>query len=383
MLHAMAAGTRGIAAQQVPYVAQASAAGFDYRLGEVCGLDRGRKELQIAAVHAPDGRLLIPERRLAYDTLIFAIGSRTNDFGTAGVAEHCHTIDSRREADAFNREVRTRIIQCVAQNDELSTVIVGGGATGVQLAAELVALGEFIAAYGALGLAGKARITLVEAGPRLLAGFPEDISAAARSKLEALGIRVRTDAAVTEVNADGLVLGDGGRVKATLVVWAAGVKAPSVLAKLDGLETERNNQLVVRPTRQTTVAPAIFAVGDCASLTPEGSSRPLPTTAQVAHQQAQHLIRHLPPLIRQGKPVPGFHYRDYGALVALADYEAYGSLGQFGLFKGVTFRGRLAHFSHEMLYRNHQTLLYGFWRGGLVWLADVLNKRVRAKIRLY
>lgn len=382
MLHAIAAGTRGMAAQQVPYVAQASDAGFVYRLGEVCGLDRERKEVQIAAVHAPDDRLLIPEVQLAYDTLIFAVGSRTNDFGTPGVAEHCRTLDSRRDADAFNREVRMRIVQCVAQNRELAIAIVGGGATGVELAAELVALAQGVAAYGTPQLAERTSITLVEGGPRLLAAFPEDISSAARSKLEALGVRVRTDAAVTEVNPEGLILDGGEMVNASLTVWAAGVKAPAFLANLDGLETGRNNRLVIQPSLQTLGDSSIFAVGDCASLTPRGTERPLPTTAQVAHQQARHLARHLPGLIEQGKPLPAFTYRDFGALVSLADYDAYGSLGKFGLFKGVTFRGRLAHFSHVMLYRNHQALLYGFWRGSLVWLVDRLNSRLRPGIRL-
>ena len=338
--------------------------------------------MQIAALYAPDGRLLVPERRLAYDTLIIAVGSQANDFGTPGVAEHCQTIDSRQQAVAFNHEVRLRMLQCLAQDTELSIAIVGGGATGVELAAELVQLIESSVAYGAQGLAERITITLIESGPRLLAAFPEDISAATQSRLEALGIRVLTETRVSAAEADAFVLGDGRRLSASLKVWAAGVKAPNFLANLDGLETTRGNQLVVQPSLRTTRDPDIYVVGDCASLTLSVAEPPLPPTAQVAHQQAQHLIRYLPGAVQQGKSIPDFVYRDFGALVSLGDYDAYGSLGKFGLFKGVTIRGRLAQFSHVMLYRSHQSRLYGFWRGGLVWLVDRLNSGLRASIRL-
>jgi NADH:ubiquinone reductase (H+-translocating) len=382
MLHTIAAGTRDLSQQQTTYIAQARDAAFAYQPGELCGLDRSARELLIAPLHAPDGRLLVPGRRLGYDTLVVALGSEANDFGTPGVAEHCLTIDSRQQADAFNREVRIRILQCLAQNGELSIAIVGGGATGVELAAELVQLTEASVSYGAQGLAERITITLIESGRRLLAAFPEDISSATQTRLEALGIRVLTGTRVASADIDGLVLSDGSRIAASMRVWAAGVKAPDFLAGLDGLDVTRGNQLLVLPSLQTTRDPNIYAIGDCSSLTLAGAERPLPPTAQVAHQQAQHLIRHLPEAIQNGRTVPDFVYRDFGSLVSLGDYDAYGSLGKLGLFKGVSIRGRLAQFSHVMLYRTHQSRLYGFWRGGLLWLVDQLNARLRASIRL-
>lgn len=381
MLHTIAAGTRDISQQQTTYLAQARDAGFAYRPGELCGLDRAAREIRLAAQHAPDGRLLVPASRLGYDVLVLAAGSQANDLGTPGVAEHCWHIDSRRQANAFNREVRIRLLQCLTQQVPLHIAIVGGGATGVELAAELVQLVEAVTAYGAPGLAECITITLVEAGPRLLAGFPEDISAATRARLEAIGIRVLTGTQVSAATADAFVLASGDELEATLKVWAAGVKGPDFLADLDGLEANRNNQLVVGPTLQATRDPAIFALGDCAALTPPGASRALPPTAQVAHQQAKYLVDALPRALA-GKPVREFRYRDMGALVSLADYDAFGSLGQFGLFHGQTFRGRLAQISHVMLYRSHQARIHGFWRGGLLWLVDRLNSRVRAPIRL-
>ena len=381
MLHTIAAGTRDISQQQTTYLAQAREAGFTYHPGALCGLDRSARQIHMAPQHAPDGRLLIPPRRLGYDLLVLAVGSQANDFGTPGVAEHCFGIDSRRQADAFNREVRIRLLQCLVQDGRLDIAIVGGGATGVELAAELVQLVESAAGFGAPDLASHISITLLEAGPRLLAAFPEDISSATQARLEALGIRVMTGAQVSAATADGFELADSGRVQASLKVWAAGVKGPDFLSRLDGLEATRNNQLVVRPTLQTTRDPCIYAIGDCSSLVPAGAERPLPPTAQVAHQQAKYLIEALPRVL-EGRPVRDFAYRDLGALVSLGDYDAFGSLGQFGLFNGVTFRGRLAQLSHVMLYRSHQTRIHGFWRGGLLWLVDRLNSRLRAPIRL-
>ncbi|WP_129134689.1 NAD(P)/FAD-dependent oxidoreductase [Luteimonas sp. YGD11-2] len=381
MLHTIAAGTRDISQQQTAYLAQARDAGFVYRPGELCGLDRSAREILLAAQHAGDGRLLVPASRVGYDLLVLAIGSEANDFGTPGVAEHCWRIDSRRQADAFGREMRIRLLQSTTLDAPLHIAVVGGGATGVELSAELVQLLESATAYGAPDLAGRVTITLVEAGPRLLAAFPEDISSATRTRLESIGIRVLVGAQVKAATADAFVLADGSTLPATLKVWAAGVKGPDFLADFDGLEASRSNQLVVRPTLQTTRDDAIYALGDCAALTLPGAERPLPPTAQVAHQQARYLIDALPRAL-QGRPVPDFRYRDLGALVSLGDYDAFGSLGQFGLFNGLTFRGKLAQLSHVMLYRSHQARIHGFWRGGLLWLVDRLNSRVRASIRL-
>lgn len=382
MLHTIAAGTREISQQQTPYVAQARSAGFSYQPGKLCGLDRSARQIEIAPLYAPDERLLIPARQLRYDALVLAIGSQANDFGTPGVADHCFKIDSRQQADAFNQEVRLRMLQALAQGNDLQIAIVGGGATGVELAAELVQLKEAAIGYGAQDLASRLSVALIESGQRLLAAFPQDIAAATRTRLESLGIKVMTDTRVRAATAEAFVLGDGTQVPATLKVWAAGVKAADFLSDLDGLATNRTNQVMITPSLHSTVDPDIYVVGDCASLTMPNAQRPLPPTAQVAHQQAQHLIRHLPDKLLHGKPIPDFVYHDFGALVSLGEYDAYGSLGKFGLLKGVTLRGRLAQLSHVMLYRSHQARIHGFWRGSLLWLVDRINARLRASIRL-
>ncbi|WP_266064453.1 NAD(P)/FAD-dependent oxidoreductase [Brucella intermedia] len=382
MLHKVAAGTTNTAQQKIAFLAQAHSAGFSSQPGEMKELDRKAKTITLAPVLSCDGRELIPERQIPYDTLIIAIGSHANDFGTPGVNENCFMIDTRRQADAFNNELRIRLMQAMVKRSQLPITIVGGGATGVELAAELILLAEAAAAYGASDLPARILITLIESGPRLLASFPEDISQSTRQKLEAMGIRIMTNARVSAATADGFRLQDESFVPAALRIWAAGVKAPKVLKTLDGLEIGRNGQLIIKRSLQTTLDTDIYAIGDCASLTLAGEERPLPPTAQVAHQQARHLIRHLVRHIEMRKPIPDFQYQNFGSVVALGEYDAFASLGQFGLFKGMSLRGRLAQFSHILLYRSHQGRLYGFLRGSLIWLSDCLDAGIRSTIRL-
>jgi NADH dehydrogenase len=382
ILHTIAAGTSDVSQQQTPYAAQAREAGFEYQPAELRGLDRGRKEVLVSELRSQDGRVLMPAREIPYDTLVIAIGSQANDFGTPGASEHCLRIDSRRQAEAFNQEVRIRMIQAVTLDRKLTIGIVGGGATGVELAAQLVQLTQAAAAYGAGRLRNRVTITLVESGPRLLPGFPENISEATHQRLQALGVQVRLSSRVAAADAEGVTLSDGGRIDVELKVWAAGVKGPDVLATLDGLEHTKTQQLCVKLSLQTTVDADIYAMGDCAGLTLPGEKRPLPPTAQVAHQQAMHLLRHLGKAIETGCAVPAFAYRDLGSLVSLGDYDAFGSLGKVGLFKGVTIRGRLAQGGQALLYREHQVRLRGFWRGVLLWIVDAINGRVKPRIRL-
>jgi NADH:ubiquinone reductase (H+-translocating) len=380
MLHMIAAGTSDVFQQQTNYIAQARDRRFVFQPGELMGVDRNSRHVHLGPVTAQDGRILMPARSIPYDTLILAIGSQANDFGTPGVSIHCHTIDSRTQAMAFNGEIRTRLLESLATKGTLTIAVVGGGATGVELAAEMIQLSEIVAFYGATGFPSQVKVVLVESGPRLLAAFPEQVALAARDRLEKLGITVVTGARVVASEAAGLRLQDGTLIEADMQVWAAGVKAPGVVAAIEGLEVSRNGQLVVTPTLQTTRDPGVFAVGDCSSLPLSAEGRPLPPTAQVAHQQAAHLIRHLPAWLGGGE-LPPFRYREFGSLVSLGGYGAYGSLGQFGLFSNGFIKGRVAQLGHVMLYRSHQARLHGFWRGNLLWLADTINSYVRPRLR--
>ncbi len=165
------------------------------------------------------------------------------------------------------------------------------------------------------------------------------------------------------------------------MVWAAGVKAPEFLGKLDAITSNRSNQICIRPSLQSLDDDHIFALGDCSTLTLPGAERPLAPTAQVATQQARFLARHLPDWLSTGK-LPDFAFHDFGALVSLSDYNAFGTLGQFGFFRGGFVKGRFAQLSHAMLYRQHQQALHGFRKATLLWTAERINALVQPRIRL-
>jgi NADH dehydrogenase len=380
MLHTFAAGTWNIYEQQVQYVAHARTHHFEYVPGQVDAIDRTRRSIRLAPVRTV-GEVVVGARELDYDVLVLAFGSRANDFGTPGVLEHCHFIDSRDQADVFNGRLRAQVVRSFAEGGNIDISIVGGGATGVELAAELSRMVELAAGYGKVDIRRRLRLTLLESAPRILGAFPEAVSASAASQLRMLGVDVRTGVKVMGADARGYLLEGGEHVPATLKVWAAGIRASSGFDE-SGLEISRAGQIVVETNLMAKGDQHIFALGDCASFVPEGTKQPLPATAQVANQQALHLVRHLPAWLRKSRPVPPYRNRDLGALVALSEYNAFGRLGRFGFFKGGFIKGHFAQLSHAVLYRRHQLSLHGSFRAALLWLAERINALVQPSIRI-
>ncbi|MGI4877189.1 MAG: NAD(P)/FAD-dependent oxidoreductase [Janthinobacterium lividum] len=380
MLHTFAAGTDRPERQKIDFLAHARTSGFRFWPGLLTGVDRATRRIALAPdavgpVLPLDG--LAPDH-LDYDVLVLAIGSRANDFGTPGVVEHCLTIDDLAGAELFRAHLRRHVFASILNRGDLTIAIVGGGPTGVELAAELMRAIELVAGYAEPALRRRLKVTLLDHGPRLLATFPERVSAAAAQTLAELGVEVRTGVAVTGADASGLLLGDGGRLDAGLRVWAAGVKAPDVLATIGGLDRAHGGQLMVDAGLRTS-DPAILAVGDCAALMDPTTGRPLPATAQVAHQQAAHIARHLDPAAPER--LPPFRYRDFGSLVALGDYGGWGTIGRY-TFGGNRLQGLVARLGHALLYRQHQLVLYGPVRAGMATLVDRLDRLVTPAVRL-
>lgn len=380
MLHTFAAGTWNIYQQQVQYLTHARTHHFHYAPGQLDGIDRAAQRIRLAPMEL-QGEVVAEARELEYDALILAMGSRANDFGTPGVAEHCHFIDSQEQADAFNQRVRAHVVRSFARGNDIDIAIVGGGATGVELAAELSRMVELAAGYGGeADIRKRLRLTLLEGAPRILNAFPEAVSASAANQLRTLGVDVRTAVRVIAADAEGYQLEGGERADAALKVWAAGICAADAVA-VHGLELNRVGQVVVSPDLLAKGEDRIFAVGDCASCLPAGAERSLPSTAQVANQQALHLARHLPAWLR-GEHLPPFVFRDFGALVSLSDYNAFGTLGRFGFFGGGFIKGRFAQLSHAALYRRHQISLHGPGRAALLWLSERIDALVKPSIRI-
>src|SRR5882762_3346654 len=250
-LHEIAAGSMDLGSYETNYLAQSYWHGFRYLIGEMTGLDRARRLVQVAPFVDEDGDQVTPARAFGYDTLVIAVGSLTHDFGVPGVAQHAFRIDTPSEAERFHRRLVNAFIRAHAQTTalrpgQLQVALIGAGATGVELAAELHRTTRTLVSYGLdrIDPDKDIRLILLEASPRILPALPERLAKAAMRLLEQLGVRVRTSSRVQEVLPNGVRLASGEEMQAELVVWAAGVKAPDFLRNL-GLETNRINQIVV------------------------------------------------------------------------------------------------------------------------------------------
>lgn len=389
LLHSVAAGSMDPGGHELDYLAQAHWHGFRYRYGEMIGLDRARKEVSLDATYDEEGREITPARAVPYDTLVIAVGSVTNDFGTPGAAKYAVPLETAEQAVRFNRRLVNAFIRAHTQAapvrpGQLHVAIIGAGATGTELAAELHRTARQVVSYGLerIDPAKDIRIILIEAAPRILPALPERISVATARLLASLDIEARTGARVSEVRADGVCLADGSFIASELVVWAAGVKAPDFLANLDGLEVNRINQLVVGQTLQTTRDPDVFAIGDCSACPRPGFPGPVPPRAQAAHQEASHMVKQI---IRrlEGKPLQPFVYRDFGSLVSLGHYTTVGNLMGFLLGKGFFLEGYFARLMYRMLYKMHEYALHGAGTVLLETLARSLSRGADPQVKLH
>ena len=389
LLHEFAAGSMDLDHHALDYLAQARWHHFRFQLGEMDGLDRWRKVVQVAPTFDQDGRELIPRREIPYDTLVMAVGSLSNDFGTPGAREHAISLDTAAQAERFHTLLVNACIRANSQPvplapEQLKVAIIGAGATGVELAAELHKTTRELVAYGLdkIDPEKDVQLTIIEAAPRILPAVPERVSKAAAELLRGLHVRVLTGERVTEVRNDGVTTAGGTRIPAELTVWAAGIKAPEFLKDIGGLETNRLNQLVVKQTLDTTRDPDIFAIGDCAGCPWPGRERDVPPTAQAAHQQASHLARMLPRRL-EGKALRPWTYRDFGSLVSFGEYTTVGSL-MGALFGGTLFvEGLFARFMYVSLYRMHIYALHGFAKMAFDTLAKLITRRTEPRVKLH
>jgi len=389
LLHQVAAGSRDLDDHELEYLAQARWHHFHFRLGAMDGLDRRQKLIDVAPTLDENGHEIVPRRQFPYDTLVICVGSTANDFGTPGVREHAISLDTSEEAARFHRRLIHALVRANTQAEpvrpgQLCVAIIGAGATGVELAAELHITAREVAAFGLdrVNPERDIRITVIEAGERILPAVPPRLSQSATELLRNLGVDVRTGERVVEVTPEAVRTAGGGVIPSELVAWAAGIKAPDFLRDLDGLETNRINQLVVRPTLQTTRDDDVFALGDCAACPWPGHPQPVPPRAQAAHQQASTLVKTLAHRL-EGKPPLEYRYRDFGSLVSLGEYSTVGSL-MGALVGGAMFiEGHFARVMYKSLYKMHLNALHGFFRVALDTLARMITRRTAPRVKLH
>ena len=392
LLHEVAAGSLDAGIDALSYQSHARNHGFEFQLGTLTNINREAKRIVLAPILGEKGEVVLGEREVAYDYLVMAIGSVSNDFNTPGVRDNCIFLDSPDQAFRFHGLLMNQFLQFASDckpgdesckpSEKVKIAIVGAGATGVELSAELYNAVEELASYGYKNLSRDSlKVTVVEAGPRILPALPERISAAAHQEMSNLGVDVRTATFVSEATPEGLKTKDGELIEANLMVWAAGIKAPDFMKDIGGLETNRINQLVVKNTLQTTRDEHIFVIGDCAACAME-DGKMVPPRAQSAHQMADRALANILAMM-QGKELKAYSYMDYGSLVSMSRFSTVGSL-MGNLMRGsMMVEGRIARFVYISLYRMHQVALHGYIKTGLMMLVGQINRILRPRLKLH
>jgi NADH dehydrogenase len=390
LLHEIAAGSMDPDRHELEYLAQAHWHHFRFRLGRMDGLNRANREITITAYVDEDGKEVIPRRTFKYDTLVIAVGSTTNDFGIKGAREHSIALDTQAQAQKFHRLLHNALLRAQTQVEplkpgQLEVAIVGAGATGVELAAELHNTTRELAAYGLdkIDADRDVKISLIEAGDRILPALPTRMSLAVDVELRKLRVNVFTGERVVEVSEKGITTHSGRMIPAELVVWAAGIKAPDFLKDIDGLETNRINQLIVNQTLQTTRDEHIFALGDCAACPWLGHDSNVPPRAQAAHQQASLLLKTIKYRVSRRNTLPEYHYKDYGSLVNLGRYSTVGSL--MGAVSGgsMYIQGLFARLMYRSLYKMHLMALHGVLSVVIHTIGRLIARRTEPHVKLH
>ncbi len=385
LLHEVATGALNTGEDEVNYFGHAWRNHYQFEFGWMAGVDRERKVIQVAAVLDQDGKEIAAPREIAYDTLVLALGAIANDFATPGAKEHCMFLNNPVEAEQLRKKILDLSFAVgISGNSvrKLNIGIVGGGPTGVELAAEIDHTIREMHIYGAELSPAQLEITIIEGMNRILAGAPESLSEYATESLAERGILVANNSRVVEVTEQGFVLADGRKIDSDIRVWVAGVKGADWLTTL-GLKTNRLNQIEVTATLQTLTDKHIYAIGDCASCSPNDDGVILPATAQVAHQQAEWLAEAIWQQLT-GREVLPFVFKPQGMMVSLGKHTAVGSLASIvGPKRNYYVEGRGAKLIYASLYRMHQAAVHGWMLTGLLWVGDKLRRVARPSLKLH
>ncbi|WP_024850615.1 NAD(P)/FAD-dependent oxidoreductase [Hydrogenovibrio kuenenii] len=384
LLHEVVAGSLDTGMEALSYRAHSSENHYYFRLGAMDGLDKTHKQISLAPLFDHHGKQILKPRKIDYDILVIALGAKCNDFGIEGVHENCFKLDNKEEAEDFHLSFLNRFLQfseTAHDGENVSIAIVGAGATGVELSAELYNAVDRLEQFGVDKIHHQSlQVTLIEAAPRILPALDEGIATKAGKTLTDLGVNICVNRNVKGVSSYTLHTSESD-IHADLLVWAAGIKAPAFLSELQ-LITNRIHQIEVEETLHAIGEDAIYAIGDCAFLKPDHAERPVPPTAQAAHQMAAFCAKNI---IRQLKKQPPkkFRYCDHGALVSLGRFQTFGSLLDQLFHKHWLIEGGLAHWAYASLYRQHQLALHGYWKTFWIIVSSLIEKRIKPKLKLY
>ncbi len=384
LLHEIATGSLNSNHDETSYLMLARKYQFAFVLGRVNRIDGASACVHIEASLDENNQEIVAARTVSYTRLVLCVGSLCNDFGTPGVEEHCLLLDTRAQAERFHQQFLNQLHRIHADENEgrrLSLVIVGAGATGVELAADLHNVAKQLPEYGFKAFSSdRLRVMIVEAGPRILAQLPQRVSASVTRELQKIGVEIKIDTMVSAIESDAVKTKSGQDISADLVVWAAGIKAPGFIAN-SGLPTDNIGRVSVNECLQVEGSKTMYALGDCCACPMEDGSV-VPPRAQSAHQMAARVYKNILADL-SGKPLTAFKYKDFGSLISLSEFSTVGNL-MGNLMRGTVFvEGWLARLFYLSLYRMHQSAVHGFGAMLLIMLGDSIYKATRADIKLH
>lgn len=384
-LHEVAAGLIGSGDDETNYLAHGCTHGFDFAFGSLIALDTVGKTIGLDRVMSLEsGSEMLGARSIDYDILVLALGSRVNDFNIPGVLDYCHMLDSPAQALRLQRAFLEAALRVGAgELDRVRVGIVGAGATGVELAAELHHAAHAMERWGGLGAAGKLDITLVDMADRVLPAVDPKTSKRAMTALERLKVNVMLGKGVERVSDDALHLSGGEIIPCDIKVWASGVVGHDVVATLKGLTLSRDKRIIVDDHLACVGVADIFAMGDCAAAPAHIDGASVPPTAQVAHQQAAYLAKALQRRLAN-RPIGAFRYRPQGTLVSLGEGGAAGEFPALRRDQSVfSTHGMFAKLLYVSLYHMHRVALHGWLRASALFLADRLRRTTLPPVKLH
>lgn len=315
----------------------------------------------VSAIDVAEKWIAAGDARLGFDYLILACGARHSYFGHGDWEEYAPGLKTLEQAVEMRRrllhafETAENEVDPAKQQALLTFVVVGGGPTGVELAGAIADISRTVLLKDFRRIDPKsARIVLLEAGPRILAAFPAVLSSHAERDLTQLGVEVRTAAAVTAIDADGVEAG-GEWIAARTVFWAAGVQGAS-LARSLGVELDRAGRVAVSPDLSIPGAPDVFAAGDIVHLELPGAGL-LPGLAPAAIQTGRAAARNILASVR-GRPRTPFRYRDKGTMATIGKHKAIARTGRLNLTGYVAWLAwLLIHLIYLIGFKNRVSVL--------------------------
>lgn len=384
LLHEVATGSMNSHHDEASYRLLAKKHGFRFVLGSAEFIDLEQRLVQVSAIVDDEGTEILPARHVEFDKLAVGVGSLSNDYSITGVATYSRQLDSREQAERFHREFSRQLNLVNANPDkasQFSVVIVGGGATGVELAADMHNVVQRLRDYGFEHLTrDRLAVSIIEAAPVLLPRLPERIGVSVQRELERIGVRVRTSTRVSEVTKDSVKTSDGDVIPADLSVWAAGVRAPSWLADCH-FPVDKLGRIEVNRDLSVKDVEGVYAIGDCCSCYDDDGVE-VPPRAQAAHQMAEIAAHNIRADVL-GKSRKDFVYRDFGSLVSLSRFSTIGNL-MGNLVRGTVFiEGWLARMVYLSLYRMHQRSIHGTFSTLLIMLGDRIYRATRPRVKLH